>query len=149
MKDKEIRNTIRELLDDQHVAVLATDAGSQPYTTLVGFSADEDLEHLYFVTTRATRKYAALSGNPKVALLIDNRSNRFKDFREAMAVTALGNAEEVDKEVHQDVLRGYLERLPHLEEFANSPTSALVCVSVHAYYLVTRFQHVMELHLKQ
>jgi nitroimidazol reductase NimA-like FMN-containing flavoprotein (pyridoxamine 5'-phosphate oxidase superfamily) len=149
VKEDRIRETIRKLMSDEKVAVLATDADSQPYATLVGFVADEELKHVYFVTTRATRKYAALTDNPRVAMLVDNRSNRFQDFREACAVTALGRAVEVDKEAHGKVLGDYLERLPHLEEFVNSPTSALVCISVRAYYLVTRFQHVMELHIER
>jgi len=147
MNEHHVRKTVSELLSEQKVAVLATDADSQPYATLVGFIADEKIEHIYFFTTRATRKYAALCGNPRVALLIDNRSNQSRDFREAMAVTALGKAEEVDKEAHSGMVREYLRKLPHLEEFANSPTSAMVRISVRAYYLVTRFQHVMELHL--
>ena len=147
MEKHQVRDLIRGLLRDQMVGVLATDAESQPYATLVGFTANEELEQVYFVTTRTTRKFAALTGNPKVSLLIDNRSNKSKDFREAMAVTALGIAEEVDKKSHQDMVRQYLERLPHLEEFINSPTSALVRIKVRSYYLVTRFQHVMELHI--
>ena len=147
MEEEQVRNLIRGLLRNQRVGVLATDAENQPYTTLVGFTADEELEHIYFVTTRTTRKFAALSGNPKVSLLIDNRANESKDFREAMAVTAMGIAEEVEKSSHPDMVRRYLERLPQLEEFINSPTSALVRIKVRSYYLVTRFQHVMELHI--
>jgi nitroimidazol reductase NimA-like FMN-containing flavoprotein (pyridoxamine 5'-phosphate oxidase superfamily) len=147
--DSDIRDRIAGLFSEQHVAVLSTDAESQPYATLVGFMADGQLEHIYFFTTRATRKFAALSANPRVALLIDNRTNQSKDFREAVAVTALGEAREVEKEEHQHIVRAYLEKLPHLAEFTASPTSALVCISVSAYYMVTRFQHVMELHIRK
>jgi nitroimidazol reductase NimA-like FMN-containing flavoprotein (pyridoxamine 5'-phosphate oxidase superfamily) len=129
--------------------VLATDAGGRPYTTIVGFVPVGDLRHLYFVTTRATRKYAALTGNSKVAMLIDNRSNSYRDFRDAVAVTVLGEAEEVDKQDHPDILTQYLSRHPHLCEFVSSPTSALIRVSVDTYIVVTRFQNVMTLRIKE
>ncbi len=149
MQEHRGRALIREMLTDQKVGVLATDATGQPYTTLVGFVADQDLGNIYFVTTRSTRKFAALSGNPRVSLLLDNRANTLKDFRETVAVTAQGEAREVSKDANKAMVRRYLERLPHLEEFMNSPTSALVRIKVSVYYLVTRFQQVMELHIQR
>jgi nitroimidazol reductase NimA-like FMN-containing flavoprotein (pyridoxamine 5'-phosphate oxidase superfamily) len=148
MKEGEIRDLLGDLLRDQNLAVLSTDRGGHPYASLVGFWADPELGHIYFVTTRATRKFDALTSNPRVAMLIDNRSNRFHDFRDAMAATALGEAHEVSKEENQDKVEAYLEKHPHLADFIASPTSALVRVEVSTYYVVTQFQCVMELHLK-
>lgn len=148
MKEGEIRGLLGSLLKDQNLAVLSTDRSGHPYASLVGFWADDDLRYIYFVTTRATRKFEALTSNPRVAMLIDNRSNRFHDFRDAMAATALGEAHEISKEENPDTVKAYLEKHPHLADFIASPTSALVRVEVSAYYLVTQFQRVMELHLK-
>jgi hypothetical protein len=50
---------------------------------------------LFFATTRAKRKYANLSIDSRVAMLIDNRSNIPSDFPFAMGVTATGRAEEL------------------------------------------------------
>ena len=146
--EEELRARVLDLLKRQNLAVLSTDRGGHPYASLVGFLADDDLKHIYFVTTRATRKFDALKSNPRVAMLIDNRSNTYGDFREAMAVTALGEAHEIVKEVHRDKVKAYLDKHPHLADFMSSPTSALVRIEVQAYYAVTRFQQVMELHLK-
>lgn len=148
MNEAALRKQVRELLKDQALAVLATDRSGDPYASLVGFLSSDDLRHIYFVTTRATRKFEALTSNPRVAMLIDNRSNRFRDFREAMAASVTGEAQEIDKEQHKDIVEAYLEKHPHLAEFIESPTSALLRVSVSTYYVVTRFQHVMELHVK-
>jgi uncharacterized protein YhbP (UPF0306 family) len=148
MEEWKLRERVLDLLRQQNLAVLSTDRGGHPYASLVGFLADEDLKHIYFVTTRATRKFDAITSNPCVAMLIDNRSNTYNDFREAMAVTALGEAHEIAKEKHQDTVTAYLEKHPHLADFISSPTSALVRIKVKAYYAVTRFQQVMELHLK-
>ena len=96
MKDQErLTKALKTLFRTHPLAVLATQNELQPYTSLVAFAASDDLKELLFATTRATRKYANFSSNPRVAMLVDNRSNRLSDFSEAMAVTALGAIEEV------------------------------------------------------
>jgi hypothetical protein len=147
--EKQIRDLIGHLLSRQKVGVLATDINGQPYTTLVGYLASGDLKTLHFVTTRSTRKYAALCANPKVAMLIDSRSNRSEDFRNAVAVTVTGLAQEIDKQEHGDIVGDYLSKHPQLKDFIDSPTSALVRIAAETYYVVTRFQHVMVLHVGQ
>jgi hypothetical protein len=85
--------------------------------------------------------------NNRVSMLIDNRSNDASDFRDAVGVTAVGTVAELDKGVHKEPLQSYRHRFPHLEEFVTSPTSALLQIDVKTYYVVTRFQHVLELHM--
>jgi hypothetical protein len=104
------------------------------------------MKQIVFATTRSTRKYENLTADPRVSLLIDNRSNRDADIHEATAVTATGQAEELAGPDRERFLRLYLETHPYLEHFVNSPTCALLRVRVQTYYLVNRFQEVMELH---
>jgi hypothetical protein len=80
-------------------------------------------------------------------MLIDNRSNDPSDFRDAAGVTAVGTVAELDKAIYEESLQRYQQRFPHLEEFVSSPTSALLQIEVKTYYVVTRFQHVLELHM--
>jgi hypothetical protein len=87
--------------------------------------------------------------DPRISLLIDNRSNRVSDFHEAMAVTAIGLAEEVQGPEKDNLLKVYLAKHPHLEDFVMSPTCALMQVEVKRYYVVSRFQHVLVLHIKE
>ena len=91
-----VKRNLRKLLRSQPLAVLATQNQGQPYASLVAFASSDDLKSLYFATTRATRKYANLSGDSRVAMLVDNRSNNASDFSLAMAATATGTAVEVD-----------------------------------------------------
>ena len=133
---------------EQRLAVLSTHDRGQPYASLVAFSASEDLTRLRFATNRATRKYANLQRDGRVALLVDNRSNATSDFREAMAVTATGRAREVGEDEKGALQRGYLAKHPYLEEFVSAPTCALFEVEVGTYYAVHRFQNVLELHMK-
>lgn len=140
-----IMEKIRGLFVSQQLAVLATSQGGQPYTSLVAFAFSDDLRQLFFATTRATRKFANLQAEPRVSLLIDNRSHRSDDFREAIAVTALGRAQEVNGSERQALLDLYLTRNTGLKEFATAPTCALLQVEVTRYSLVSRFQNVVEI----
>ena len=142
-----LKNTIRELFSSQKLAVLSSFGNEQPYASLVAFAATEDLKHIVFATTRSTRKYANLSTESKVALLIDNRTNEEQDFSYAVAATALGKAEEVLGPERESFLNIYLSKHPHLKEFASSPSCALLTVSVEKYYVVNRFQNVQEFHI--
>ena len=137
---------LKELCTGQPLAVLATDAGNGPYTSLVAFAVSPDLRQLYFATLRATRKWANLAGNHHVSLLIDNRSNQVTDFSRAAAATVIGSAEEVSGSELVTGLAIFLRRHPHLAEFTASPSCALFRVQIASIYLVKRFQNVMEFH---
>jgi nitroimidazol reductase NimA-like FMN-containing flavoprotein (pyridoxamine 5'-phosphate oxidase superfamily) len=142
----ESTDILRELCTGQPLAVLATDAGSGPYTSLVAVAISSDLHQLYFATLRATRKWANLTGNHHVSLLIDNRSNQVTDFSRAAAATVIGTAEELSGAELETGLAIFLNRHPHLAEFTASPSCALFRVQITSIYLVTRFQNVMEFH---
>lgn len=148
-KDKGIRIRLKTLFQHQHLAVLSTQQDGQPYASLIAFVVTGDLKYLYFVTPKTTRKFENLSVNPKVALLVNDSVNREDDFHRAVAATIVGQAEEVDLPDREKVIEEYLARHPHLADFAASPTSALIRVTIRSYYLVQRFQHVMELHINQ
>jgi nitroimidazol reductase NimA-like FMN-containing flavoprotein (pyridoxamine 5'-phosphate oxidase superfamily) len=104
---------------------------------------------LLFATTRTTRKYANLLRNPKVAMVIDNRTNQPTDFHTAIAVTATGAVEEVRDPERIRLLRRYLSKHPYLKEFATSLTCALLKMEVDTYFVVSKFQNVMELHINK
>ena len=142
-----IHKRLQQLFDTQQLAVVATSSDGQPYTSLVAYVASADLHRLFFITSRATRKYANLKGDPRVSMLINSSTNTDADFHRAVAVTVIGDAEEWAGEKQQALLTRYLAKHPYLEEFARSPTCALICVQVRSYLLVRNFQHVMEWHL--
>jgi heme iron utilization protein len=134
---------LHELFSSQSLAVLSTSELGQPYCSLVAFAAVDDLRDLVFATNRATRKFANLARDPRVSLLVDNRSNDESDFHSAMAVTATGSALEARDRDRDRLLKLYLGKHPHLEEFALSPGCALVRVRASRYTVVRQFQNVM------
>ena len=144
----QLTQRLRDLFSSQSLAVLATHSDGQSYGSLVAFVATEDLKHLLFATTRATRKYANLMKNPRVAMVMDNRSNEESDFHQAMAVTATGQVKETIGSEKDRLTKLYLSKHPHLVDFVSSPTCALVTLEVETYYVVSQFQNVTEFHMK-
>jgi nitroimidazol reductase NimA-like FMN-containing flavoprotein (pyridoxamine 5'-phosphate oxidase superfamily) len=148
-KTAQLKEFLKDLFSSQRLAVLATQSKKQPYGNLVAFMATNDLKHLLFATTRATRKYANISSNPRIAMVVDNRSNQEADFHQAAAVTATGVVKEIEGPEKNRFQKLYLAKHPYLKEFVSSPTCALLKVEVETYYIVNRFQNVVELHIKK
>ncbi len=145
-----LKEFLRGLFTSQRLAVLATQGGqAQPYGNLVAFMATKDLKHLLFATTRATRKYNNISMNPRVAMVVDNRSNQESDFHQAVAVTATGQVKKTKGKERDRLQKLYLTKHPYLKEFVSSPTCALLKMDVETYYVVRQFQNVVELHMKK
>jgi uncharacterized protein YhbP (UPF0306 family) len=139
-----IQQLLQHLLVAQKYAVLATDSGGQPYTSLMAFVVSEDLHDLTLITERATHKYANLLSNHRVAVFIDNRENVGADTRAAVAITALGAAQEVLGAECASLRASYIARHPYLEGFARSPSCAIVRVRVKSYVVVRHFEEVLE-----
>jgi nitroimidazol reductase NimA-like FMN-containing flavoprotein (pyridoxamine 5'-phosphate oxidase superfamily) len=144
----QFRLRLKELFNAQNLAALSTHREGQPYASLVAFHASDDLKHIYFVTPTTTRKFANLTADNRVAVMVNSSTNQASDFHRAISVTAVGRAEVVADSDENPVLAKYLAKHPHLEEFVRSPSCALVRVSVVSYYMVKNFQNVMELHLE-
>ncbi len=147
-KNKIFRKRLEELFRSQNLAALSTHHAGQPYASLVAFYADEDLKHIYFVTPKTTRKYANLTADNRVAMMINSSTNQASDYHQAISVTAVGKAKDITGADKKRILTFYLTKHPHLVDFVRAPTCALVRVAVDSYYMVKHFQHVTELHLK-
>ena len=147
MDEKKLITMIQSLFQSQNLGVLATRGKEYPYCTLVGFVGTNDLQRIIFATLRHTRKYMNIKAYPRISVLIDSRSNRVEDFKDAMALTSLGNAHEAENEERERLSRLYLARHPHLKEFLQDPNCALMVLEVEKYIMVTRFQQVMEMNI--
>jgi len=145
-----LKDEIAALFAAQKLAVLSTqNAEGFAYASLIAFAASADLQTIVLATSRATRKFDNIQNNPRVSLLIDDRSNQEKDFHDAKAVTVMGVAAEVASDADRSSLASlYLAKHPYLDDFLRSPTTAFIKVAVLRYYLVSRFQEVMELHIR-
>jgi len=150
IQTEKLQQEIAQLLSSQKLAVLSTQSSDGfAYASLIAFAATGDLQTILLATPKATRKFANIKNNPRVSLLIDNRSNEEEDFHDAKAVTVMGMAQEVELETAGEKLAAlYLDKHPYLDGFLHSPTTAFIQINVLRYYLVKRFQEVMELHIR-
>lgn len=136
---------VRSLLDAQRVGVLATHHGGQPYSSLVAIAASTDLKSVAFATRRRTRKFENLTADPRVSLMVDDRTNDISDLHRVTAITVLGRVEELSKTSPGRLMKRYLKRHPYMEDFVASRDCALLRIKVEKYVVVTRFEHVVEL----
>jgi heme iron utilization protein len=144
----QLKKLLKDLFRVQLFASLATIQSGRPYNNLIAYAVTDDLRSILFVTKRDSRKYANLVSNSNVSVLIDSRSNQDSDFRNAMAVTASGAAEEVRDSRKETMLQLFLIKHRSLEKFANSPQSALFIIRVKKYFIVRNFQEVVELKIE-
>ncbi len=140
--NKEITEKIGRVLKDQKLGVMATYEPEQPYLSLIAFCNTPDLTKIIFATDRNTRKYANLKRNPRAAILFDNRIVAHSDFRLGIAVTAYGDAQDVEESILSVLRHYYLEKHPTMEGFVNSPSTALLCLNVEYFQVVEDIQKV-------
>jgi len=140
----DLRQTLKDMFTTQRFCVLATQGQGQPYGSLVAFAETDDMKQLVFATSRETRKFSNLVSEPRVALVIDSRSNSDSDLRNAVAVTALGPAHEAAGDEKERLARVYVAKHPGLAGFIGSPDMAVCAVAVEDY-VIARFREVMVL----
>lgn len=145
VKQKTLWTEVAELMESTPLAVLATSSDDKPHTSLVAFATAGSLGRVLFATNKATQKFDNIRGNCQVALLVDNRTNQVYDFMDAIAVTAHGTAVELEGEERDRMAEVYLAKHPHLVDFLDSPSTALVLVEVGKFDVAKRFQWVMEM----
>jgi len=138
--------TVKGVIDSQYLAVLASVDTGKPYSNLVAFAVSEDLKTIVFVTSRNTRKYRNITANENISLLIDSRTNQPSDFSTAVALTIIGIAKETENEERERLVSLYLTRHPHLSQFANGPSQAIMRINV-TDYIVASFNKVQVIHL--
>lgn len=136
---------IKRLLNSQLFGVIATNAENYPYTTLIGYAITEDYSELVFATIRETRKYKHIDKRSGVSFLIDNRTNNTMDIQDAIALTILGNAQEVNDNEYKHYQSLLLRKHPYFREFVMAPNCALIKVNIKKYIMVSNFQNVIEL----
>ena len=142
--EQDIQSVLRDLFASQRFAVLATDDCGQPFASLMAFAVTEDLRQIVVLTDRHRRKFSNLKTNCRVALLIDDRENKGSDTEKSIAVTALGDASEVNRDADKQLRELFLVRHPNLAGFAATPTCTVVSVRISSYQLVSQFERIRE-----
>ncbi|MCO5383635.1 MAG: pyridoxamine 5'-phosphate oxidase family protein [Methanosarcina barkeri] len=125
LEKKKLPEKLRQFIESQPFAVLITQKGIAPYVSPVAFVSNEKAHLSSFSITKATRKYSYLMAHPEVYLLIDNWKNKIKDFRDIMAVAAIGRAAHMGNFERSIIEKFYLMKYPYLVDFLHFPTTDL------------------------
>jgi heme iron utilization protein len=141
MDDAALRQTLRSLFTSQRLAVLATYGDAQPYCSLMAFAVSDDLKHLIMATKQHTQKFANIQKHPRISLLVDNRKNQVDDFQQAVAVTILALASELESTEYEHFLNLYLFKHPYMRSFCQSPDCTLLKLTVERYLVVSSFRN--------
>ena len=110
------------------MCVLATSRDDLPHASLMAYATEPDVRYIYMATPANSRKWANLSANPNLALLIDEREEALgEDRTQARALTvgcvSVPVAEATERTRILDLLR---ERHPRLEEFFSGPGMEII-----------------------
>lgn len=131
----DLNEKIKTLLDSQKFAVLSTENDGQPYNNLVAFAACDEFRGIIFFTPKNTRKYRNLLANPRVALMIDNRTNQIRDYDDATAITLTGSAEEIDPVNQQYLLEAFFTKHPNLDYLTRNSNNAFFKIKINEYFV--------------
>ncbi|MCU0722337.1 MAG: pyridoxamine 5'-phosphate oxidase family protein [Planctomycetes bacterium] len=104
---------VRRLLEKQSLCVLCTSGEEGPHASLVAFAAVANLRQMVFATPKATRKYRNLKRDPRVSLLVDDRSRAAKGFEAGSALTVAGKAREAAGAERAEFLGRYRSGRPN------------------------------------
>ncbi|MBN2034146.1 MAG: pyridoxamine 5'-phosphate oxidase family protein [Deltaproteobacteria bacterium] len=130
--------TMKKLLKEKDICVLATAFGGTPHCSLMAYVTDDECREIYMVTSRNSRKYKNLSGNPSVSLLVDTREEHTGSNRpEAKAMTITGTYQRVeDPQKELRIREKLLIRHPHLKQFFDAPAGEIIRIRIASFLLL-------------
>lgn len=141
----EIQESILKVLESQKFGIFTSISElNEPHPTLVAYHFSNDLTTIVFATPKNTRKFNNLILHSNVSFFWDNRTNSGEDISHAFTVSAIGSAAEVPDNLLKEIKTKYLARHPYMEDFIESPFTALISVTIKRFELVSQFQNVLE-----
>jgi len=135
VKQEDVANQIRSILNQQVQSVLATQNQGGLYQHLMAYSAADDLSSIYLSSFDNTQKVRNIRANPNISLLWDNRTGNNKDHTEGFALSAQGSAKIVNTDAHPDLIEQLRNRNDSLAKLLNAEQSVLIVINIKAYHL--------------
>jgi nitroimidazol reductase NimA-like FMN-containing flavoprotein (pyridoxamine 5'-phosphate oxidase superfamily) len=127
----------RELLNENHLCVLATCTNNLPNSSLMHYMYDDVDMNIFMLTLSGSVKHHNIMANPQVSLLIDTRENAPQKGMNIMALTVYGKAEIVkDSERHQALVGQLVAKHGVLAEFANDSQCLVIQVRIEKMMLL-------------
>jgi nitroimidazol reductase NimA-like FMN-containing flavoprotein (pyridoxamine 5'-phosphate oxidase superfamily) len=129
---------MRNIVKANDLCVLATVSGGRPHCSLMSYISDEEVHEIYLISHKKTKKYANLTENPAVSLLIDTREEEKGQRRIYIkALTVSGEFQAINDSVKKGLIREkFLMRHPHLIDFLNDPGAEIFSIRTKSFQLL-------------
>jgi len=132
-----MHETIRNLIRNHDICVLATASDNQPHTSLMSYLSSEDCRTLYLLSSRSSKKYANCLRNPRVSVLIDTRTEDGENREAACALTIEASCVFDLPAAERTRLKTEMaRRLPHLSSLAAHPDSDILTLKARTFLLL-------------
>jgi nitroimidazol reductase NimA-like FMN-containing flavoprotein (pyridoxamine 5'-phosphate oxidase superfamily) len=143
-QDAALRQRIGTMLREQVQCVLATVSGGQPELHLMAYAFTPGLERVYLASVEQTRKVRNMQANPAVGLLWDNRTRHIQDHIDGVALSASGQARQLEGSEFADAARALVERNSTLQALLDKPAVAVFAIDILCYRRVQGYGDVLE-----
>lgn len=126
---------MRKFIRSRRNCVLATCGDGQPHCSLMSYLVEDNAQIIYLISKKGTKKYANIMANPKVSLLIDDRSTACPvgqlGLDKVKALTVNGHCELLEDPGRAGAIkRLFSVRYPHLEGLLAEPDAVILFVEV-------------------
>ena len=128
---------VKEMLMNNSLCVLCTVSGDLPYCSLMTYLHSDDLNMVYMVTVRESRKYRNLVENPIASLLVDNRQQlSFPSDETVSSITFEGFLKHLDPIETEGVRMLLNERHGELKEILKNPDCIIFGIELKSFLLL-------------
>lgn len=129
---------MKDIVKGNDLCVLATVSEGKPHCSLMSYITDDECSEIYMISHKQTKKYANLTANPIVSLLIDTRGEERGQKRIYIkALTISGEFQTINDPGKKDLIHEkFLRRHPHLGIFLNDPGAELFSIKIKSFQLL-------------
>ncbi len=129
---------MKSLLKQSDLCVLATCRDNKPHCSLMTYITDDEGLTIYMITNEQTVKWANVTANPRISLLIDTRTTvSAQAGSNLMALTVEGTVvRQENKEERRRVIERIVSRKPRLGELAADERAVPLVVRAHSFLLL-------------
>jgi general stress protein 26 len=129
---------MKDIVKGNDLCVLATVSEGKPHCSLMSYITDDECSEIYMISHKQTKKYANLTANPIVSLLIDTREEERGQRRmDIRALTVIGEFQTIKDQTKKSLIHAkFLKTYPHLTDFLNDPGAEIFSVKIKSFQLL-------------
>lgn len=130
---------IASFIHERDLCVLSTSTPEGgPHASLMSYAVAPDLRYIYMATVASSRKWANLTANPKMAILIDEREMSTHGGRGQSRALTIGGVNEPSADGTKEMVLGMLRnKFPHLKGFLARPDMEVIRFKPRWFLLLT------------